>query len=154
MFCPCLAVDHYVIQIYCHLLLMGLVTLVRQPLECGQGPCNPKGIVRNWYKPKGVAKANFSLDSGVNRICQYPFIRSRVIKYQATPSWSSNSSTHGTRYASNFKIPLTFWKSMQNRVVPSHFGTSTVGLLQSLFNSVTPRSSMGCSSCFFILLFL
>lgn len=86
--------------------LMGLWDLVYQPLEHGWGPCNPQGIVWNWYKPKVIAKAVFSLDFNVSRIYQYPFVSWRVITYRATPNQSASLSTCSMWYVLNFEIAL------------------------------------------------
>ncbi|MEE6519511.1 hypothetical protein FKM82_031372 [Ascaphus truei] len=110
-------------------------------------PCNPYGIVTNWYKPRGVAKAVLHLDSSARGICQYPFVRSRVEIYSALPSESSNSSTLGIGYASNLDTAFTFRKSTQNLTFTSGLGTNTIGLHHSLWDSsITPNSNMSIIS--------
>ena len=52
-------------------------------------PLNPKGITVNCIKPKGLIKAVVALSSWLIGTCQYPFVRSNVVKYFDLPTVSS-----------------------------------------------------------------
>src|SRR4029434_2793548 len=101
-----------------------------------------------WKNPKGVLKAVNSLVSAARGTCQYPLLRSRVVRYLALPSRSISSSTLGIGYGSKVDIEFNFLKSMQNLILPSFLGTSIIGHDHSLWEgSMMPISNMVSTSC-------
>lgn len=110
-------------------------------------PWRPSGIIVNWKRPFGVAKAIFSLSAEQRGTCHYPFVRSSVLIYEASPSWLSKMSAQGIRYASKVAILFTSLKLMQNRMLPSGLGTRMIGLHQALGEvSMTPSCTISCTS--------
>ena len=61
---------------------------------------NPKGILRNSHRPKGVMTAVFSTSLAATGICQYPFLRSMVVKTFIPSSLVDRSSMCGGGYRS------------------------------------------------------
>ena len=60
---------------------------------------SPKGILRNSHRPKGVMTAVFSTSLASTGICQYPFLRSMVVKNgecqpRCCPRTSGRSGQH------------------------------------------------------------
>lgn len=78
---------------------------------------------------------------------QYPLIKSRVVINLALPSWPINSTTCGIESDLNTDTSFSFLKSLQNHIVPSGLGTSTIGLDQALWDSsMTPSFSIFLTS--------
>eukprot|EP00922_Rhytidocystis_sp_ex-Travisia-forbesii_P016469 GHVS01024499.1.p1 GENE.GHVS01024499.1~~GHVS01024499.1.p1 ORF type:complete len:136 (-),score=0.56 GHVS01024499.1:18-425(-) len=76
--------------------------------------------------------ADFAFVSSSNGTCQYPDNKSNAENHLWPLNDSSKVSMRGKGYTSLTVMALSFLKSMQKRVFPPGFGTSTTGLAQGL----------------------
>lgn len=86
----------------------------------------------NWYWPKAQMKAVFSLLSASMLTCQYPELRSSVVKILAPLKESMISCIVGSGYASSSVTEFNFRMSTQNQgSTPVFFGIRTTGAAQA-----------------------
>ena len=103
----------------------------------------PKGMTLNWNNPLWHVKAVFSLLSSSSFTCQYPLLRSSVVKYFAFPSILKVSSISGRGCETGRTILFKDRKSTHIRSDPSFFATTTRGNAQAdLDLSITPASNI------------
>ena len=90
----------------------------------------PKGITLYSYKPLWQVKAVFPLTVSSRSICQYPLLKSRVVKYFDLPRTANISSITSSGQPDLLQMRLSFLKSVQNLFDPSFLSTTTIGKLQ------------------------
>ena len=96
----------------------------------------------NSINPNDLWKAVYCLQLSFKGICQYPLVRSSLVKYLALVILVTISSICGIGSLSNMVIELNFLKSIHRRMFPSGFDTSVIGLQYGLLEGLI----ISCSS--------
>ena len=69
----------------------------------------------------------YAFDSSASGICQYPFVRSHLVKYRAPFNFETNSSKVGIGSASKTMMRFNLLNSMHNLMVLSIFIATVIG---------------------------